>query len=57
MREQWRNVSPHQMRLGKSVQQENGRSRPGPTYEDPRFLRLNIGGLEILELHWTSPSE
>ncbi|MBB4398140.1 hypothetical protein GGD62_007281 [Bradyrhizobium sp. ERR14] len=57
LREQRRNVSPHQMRLGKSVQQENRRSRTGPTDENPRFLRLNIGGLEILELHWTSPSE
>ena len=33
------------------MQQENGRSRTGPTYENPRFLRLNIGGLEILKLH------
>lgn len=57
LREQRRNVSPHQMRLRKSVQQENGRPRTGPTDEDPGLVRLNIGGVEILELHWPSPSE
>jgi len=39
------------------VQQENGRPRTGATDEDSRLVRLNIGSLEILELHWPSPSE
>src|SRR4051812_37314969 len=52
-----RNVAPHQMRLRKSVQQENGRPRTGATDEDSCLIRPNIGGLEIFELHWPSPSE
>ena len=55
--EQRRNVPPHQMRLGKAVQQEKRRTRAGPAYENSRFLRLHIGGLEILDPHGTSPSE
>src|SRR4051794_11445005 len=54
LREHRRNVSPHQMRLRKSVQQENGRPRTGPTYEDSCLVRPNIGGFEILEVHWIS---
>jgi hypothetical protein len=47
--QQRRDLEPHQVRLGKAVQQEEGRARTGPTGEDRRVRRSDLAALESIE--------
>lgn len=47
-REDGRDVAPHEVCLGKTVQQENGRARPGPAYKDRGVAGVDFGASKML---------
>ena len=46
-----RDFAPHEMRLGKAVQQEDRRAGAVGADEDPGFRRPDVGGGEVIERH------
>src|SRR5882757_1665999 len=52
-RQQRRNTAPHQVRLRKTVQQEERRTLSAGAHEDAGFTGLDFSGSEVVHDSWT----